>query len=1035
MADSAQEISLERIEALISSIGALQMAIEPSNDVDLGFKMWGGKDSAGTPTKFLAKDKNARVNSMKILDMQSNAGFVRVDASGLLYTLGAITKDDIPSHNGLNGLQGGASGQYYHMTSSQVADLHAPTTVDGYPLSILNQCIKFNYNTGDFTIAGNQLNIGTGYTKVDGSRAFTSPVSSPNPTMGSHLVNKDYVDSLMQGIDWLENVISFYDPTTATPTTPTLGDRYIASATAHGWTVNNVYEWTGSVWHATVAQKGFAVVVENPVVIIYIYTGVLWNALQLTAVHNNMTGLQGGTTNEYYHLSYLWYYRVITELEPAYQHAISGTNIHGMFHRYDSPVNSGTDFVRQYVMDSPPYHLSLAYYGLPSDNGGLWYVDIDDAFSNSNSSYKYFGFTNTQDYRRFAGIFDNNGDMILFQNVYFAKSTGDWRYTGGANSVWRMGTNLRDANEWVLDYKPVHNGNVNEVMDMTNAWTFGISYVDGFVFNKNKTANYFTIRSHDVDNLFDISMVKNVPSFHGRASTNWSSNYNYIKATELFGGKFSLIATGDYYGVSPYVMLGYNIVMTNGWADMQKMYTGPSSGIIYDANGIHFFMDQSRSSGSTIDWGLYALELVYGIASNGLSNSSMNVAANIQFTHRNSTGANSYTTDSQYHMSSGYWSFGSVIHPEVRPYDFDTCFLFQSGGSSGRIYQYTKSGALYFQTNFYIDASGNLLTKIADKSIQVVMTRTSWAFNIAYNNSSDSAIVYKNGIHAHSSGVDFGGSRDSTYALNISYVGYNFYGNNSCSNASFPAVYIDVNWMSGVSLGAGTPRGLYGSSWMNATRYDMNTYIQFYSTNTVTTGLQMIQGRDDFKMLYNLYYSSAGSFNVQSTTAGQYGSQYVISNTGMKLMMWMNTAPTQNDMVANASKWVFGIGWTGMFYQGQLVNTTKVISISSNSATWDANDSDCGYLDLNSATGAVTLTILNVGATGTARLQLHVVQGGTPRTLTIITKVGGSASSTNTTKWSGGSGAISTTANAVDVVSLLSVYSGIVLGVVAKAFA
>ncbi len=40
---------------------------------------------------------------------------------------------------------------------------------------------------------------------------------------------------------------AFFDPTGGLPESPAVGDRFIATATANGWTVKNSYEWLGDV--------------------------------------------------------------------------------------------------------------------------------------------------------------------------------------------------------------------------------------------------------------------------------------------------------------------------------------------------------------------------------------------------------------------------------------------------------------------------------------------------------------------------------------------------------------------------------------------------------------------------------------------------------------------------------------------------------------------------------------------------------------------------------------------------------------------
>jgi hypothetical protein len=61
-----EEKRIFHIEDDISSILNTQLAVEDIADSDLGFKMWGGKDGDGNVTKFLAKNKPARVTTLDI---------------------------------------------------------------------------------------------------------------------------------------------------------------------------------------------------------------------------------------------------------------------------------------------------------------------------------------------------------------------------------------------------------------------------------------------------------------------------------------------------------------------------------------------------------------------------------------------------------------------------------------------------------------------------------------------------------------------------------------------------------------------------------------------------------------------------------------------------------------------------------------------------------------------------------------------------------------------------------------------------------
>lgn len=139
----------------------------------------------------------------------------------------------------------------------------------------------------------------TQYILVGGTRAFTGVVSGVTPTLGSHLTTKQYVDSVAQGLDWQDSVLSIAPVASGVQT---LGNRYISSATGGGWTEDNIYEWDGTQWVETVVNEGTAAWVEDEDAL-YVYNGSDWVRFGSTVVHSNLSGLQGGTVDEYYHLT------------------------------------------------------------------------------------------------------------------------------------------------------------------------------------------------------------------------------------------------------------------------------------------------------------------------------------------------------------------------------------------------------------------------------------------------------------------------------------------------------------------------------------------------------------------------------------------------------------------------------------------------------------------------------------------------------------------------------------------------------------
>jgi hypothetical protein len=135
--------------------------------------------------------------------------------------------------------------QDYHLTTKQYVDEVAST---------LSGSMVMDH--------GGLLGLGdddhTQYVLADGTRAFSGTVGGVNPTEPTHLTTKQYVDSVAQGLDWQDSVFDFFDPTSGLPATPSVGNRYIATVTANGWTANSIYEWDGTLWVETTSNEGVA---------------------------------------------------------------------------------------------------------------------------------------------------------------------------------------------------------------------------------------------------------------------------------------------------------------------------------------------------------------------------------------------------------------------------------------------------------------------------------------------------------------------------------------------------------------------------------------------------------------------------------------------------------------------------------------------------------------------------------------------------------------------------------------------------------
>lgn len=120
------------------------------------------------------------------------------------------------------------------------------------------------------------------------------------PTDNNDAANKEYVDSLLQGLDWQESVIT--KGTSDPPVSPNIGDRYIISSVATGAWVGNedsIAEYLGVTgWDITSPNEGFATWVEDEDVQ-YVYNGTSWVRLGSTLTHGNLIGLLNDDHTQY----------------------------------------------------------------------------------------------------------------------------------------------------------------------------------------------------------------------------------------------------------------------------------------------------------------------------------------------------------------------------------------------------------------------------------------------------------------------------------------------------------------------------------------------------------------------------------------------------------------------------------------------------------------------------------------------------------------------------------------------------------------
>ena len=217
----------------------------------------------------------------------------------------------------------GEAGRIFHATDTNDTYLDDGTSWNVFGYSNLDdisdgttygRVLNSNLSTGRV----NQINDGTNSVTAAQARTHIDDVSihrelNDAGSSSTELWSADKISTeianVVSGIDPQESVISQLNLVTSEPITPTTGDRYINTATGNSSqtvqavVINNIYEWNGTNWTEIVASEGMHTWDET-LDSAYIYDGANWVKFgSSTVTHNNLSGIQGGTTDEYYHLT------------------------------------------------------------------------------------------------------------------------------------------------------------------------------------------------------------------------------------------------------------------------------------------------------------------------------------------------------------------------------------------------------------------------------------------------------------------------------------------------------------------------------------------------------------------------------------------------------------------------------------------------------------------------------------------------------------------------------------------------------------
>jgi len=132
-----------------------------------------------------------------------------------------------------------------------------------------NEIIEVKYPLF-FNSFDNKLNIA-------GISNIVNTVTSSHDDLPTSAAVQDYVNTMnLNAFSWQRAVHDFFDPTSALPSNPISGDRWISSQSGNGWIKNYIYTYTTSWSGAQPANGWITVVLDNTPYKSYIFNATDW---------------------------------------------------------------------------------------------------------------------------------------------------------------------------------------------------------------------------------------------------------------------------------------------------------------------------------------------------------------------------------------------------------------------------------------------------------------------------------------------------------------------------------------------------------------------------------------------------------------------------------------------------------------------------------------------------------------------------------------------------------------------------------------
>jgi hypothetical protein len=115
------------------------------------------------------------------------------------------------------------------------------------------------------------------------------------PTDKFDIVNKEYVDNLIENTKWENSVSNFYNPRNSLPKNPEKGERFVSTGTGHGWVINRIYECDGNNdahWTEIIPEKGCIVWSQHQSGgSTHIFNGITWEKFGVTVEHTDLKSI------------------------------------------------------------------------------------------------------------------------------------------------------------------------------------------------------------------------------------------------------------------------------------------------------------------------------------------------------------------------------------------------------------------------------------------------------------------------------------------------------------------------------------------------------------------------------------------------------------------------------------------------------------------------------------------------------------------------------------------------------------------------